>query len=299
MGDCTAVGFVSKIVATVATPLVGAGIAMIISRNMTITVLVFILCLLIPLVILSTPLKRTWVDWTRELDEDPRYTLISEGVWTRVYLDTTTNNVIKQLYAPGYGHTDYSHLKNVPFWGSRICGETCTTGLYMFHMTAIKYQMINWIRRQEINGVPGLPEIISIDKVKGRCVMEYVPHVFGPNNCPPDAHAQLLALNATLTERGLVLDDVHAQNLRIAADGVTIKCIDGELYTDAEYRIQSRIINMLDTQVTATIPAADGCDRIIYWEGERIGPEDAIAAAVGRYPKRTKSEVDRAFHEHV
>ncbi|MFT5602283.1 MAG: hypothetical protein ACI9N1_002536 [Flavobacteriales bacterium] len=249
--------------------LIGFGVAsawILSSFSIPISILFFVLILNIRI-----PRKRT--NPSVDLSEDD---IISEGAWTKVFREKDSKRVVKQLYFCGWGHNDYTQHKS-PIIGSKICGKWNPLSLWFLHYYMILYQIIGLYRRVRFeHQIDAFPSTINIQWKKLRYEQSFVLSELTPENCPTDIQEQFENLNRQLKESGLYIDDIHARNVRINEEG-KIKLVDGELYSEGEEWIKSKLVVLFNGPVVSGMMPVLGQDRIIAWVDHRQTVDDVVA----------------------
>ncbi len=226
------------------------------------------------LLILNIPIPRKRKNPFSDLE---KFEKIAEGAWTRVYRDASRPNVvIKQLYFIGWGHNDYSQHW-APVFGNKICGKWNPLALWVIHNYMILYQLIGLKRRLKFeNDLIGFPKTISISCKRLRYEQAYVPHELNKKNCPDDIREQLADINTSLISSGLMVDDVHAKNIRVDDKG-KIQIVDGELYTIGEDHIKDKLVTFFNGAVVKGMHKVNGNSNIVAWTDHRTSVDEIIA----------------------
>jgi hypothetical protein len=226
------------------------------------------------LLILNIPIPRKRKNPFSDLE---KFEKIAEGAWTKVYRDASRPDVvIKQLYFIGWGHNDYSQHW-APVLGNKICGKWNPLALWVIHNYMILYQLIGLKRRLKFeNELMGFPKTISMNWRKLRYEQAYVPYELNERNCPDYICEQLADINASLIRSGLMVDDVHAKNIRVDVKG-KIQIVDGELYTIGEDHIKDKLVTFFNGAVVKGMHKVNGNSNIIAWTDHRTSVDEIIS----------------------
>ena len=226
------------------------------------------------LLILNIPLPRKRRNPFEDLE---KFEKIAEGAWTNVYRDPNRPDiVIKQLYFIGWGHNDYSQHW-APVFGNKICGKWNPLALWVIHNYMILYQIIGLKRRIKFEkDLIGFPKTVSVNWIKLRYVQQFVPNELDEKYCPDDICEQLAQINASLIGVGLMVDDVHAKNIRVDESG-RIQIVDGELYTIGEDHIKDRLVTFFNGSVVKGMHKVNGNSNIIAWTDHRTSVDEIIS----------------------
>ena len=117
------------------------------------------------------------------------------------------------------------------------------------------------------------PKIYYINPKKRQYICDKIKYPLTKKTCPHNFKQQIQQLNNVLKKYGLYLDDIHHKNIMVD-ENMQIKIIDGELYTEKEFKFKQSLLDNVDGSQVESAKGYKYGDRIRHWIDGRLNGED-------------------------
>lgn len=232
-------------------------------------ILIIVLFLLIPY-----PPGIIFKDYNNEIQQKYGLKPIIYGRWVTIY-DLGNNKVLKQISAPGVSHQDFNHV-SLPTLHKKCTRKACTIPCIIAHTISTKQMWLSIERILKMSKKDRerfFPKIYYINPKKKQYICEKIKYKLSKKSCPDNFKQQIIEFNNVLKKYGLYVDDVHEKNIMVD-ENMQIKIVDGELYTDEEYKLKQSFLDKIDDKQNGSAKGYKYGDRIRHWVDGRLNGED-------------------------